>query len=414
MAQLSDDCFAFGGALLTLDAARAMILAQVGPVDGMERVGLHEADGRVLATDVVAPMDLPPFDNSAVDGYAVRLAGLEHGGRLPVSGRLAAGAVARPLVEGTARRIFTGAALPPGADTVFMQEDVRLDAGEVQLPPGLRRGSNTRPHGEDIAQGAMALRAGLRLRPQDLALAAALGITELAVRRPIRVALFSTGDELVEPGQPASRAQRYDSNRVLLAAMARRTGAGVTDLGILPDKLDTIIGALRKAARSHDLILTSGGVSAGEEDHVRAAVEAIGRLTFWRLAVKPGRPVAMGVVDGVPVVGLPGNPVAAFVTFALIARPLLAALAGSEIQALPMLQVQAAFPYRKKAGRREYVRVRLRPNADGIAIAHKHGVDGAGILTSLTETDGLAELADDVTVVSPGETVAFLPYAVLF
>jgi len=413
MAQLSDDCFAFGGALLTLDAARAMIMAQVRPVDGTERVGLHEADGRVLAADMAAPVDLPPFDNSAVDGYAVRLAGLEHGGRLPVLGRLAAGALAQPLVEGTAQRIFTGAALPPGADTVFMQEDVQLDAGQIQLPPGLRPGANTRSRGEDIAQGAVALRAGLRLRPQDLALAAALGLTQLTVRRAIRVALFSTGNELVEPGRPTGPAQRFDSNRVLLAAMARRAGAQVTDLGILPDRLEAITGAIRAAADAHDLILTSGGVSAGEEDHVRAAVEATGRLVFWRLAVKPGRPVAMGVVHGVPFMGLPGNPVAAFVTFAQIARPLIAALAGGGIQPPPTLHVRAAFAYRKKSGRREYVRVRLRPGPDGIAAAYKHEVDGAGILTSLTETDGLAELADDVTTVSPGQAVAFLPYALL-
>ena len=414
MAQLSDDCFAFGGALLTLDAARAMIMAQVGPVEGTESMELHEADGRVLAMDVVAPVDLPPFDNSAVDGYAVRLAGLQDGGRLPVLGRLAAGAPAHPLAEGTAQRIFTGAALPPGADTVFMQEDVRVDGGQVELPPGLRCGANTRPYGEDIAKGALALRAGLRLRPQDLALAAALGVTQLRVRRPIRVALFSTGNELVEPGQPAGPSQRFDSNRMLLAAMARRAGAQVTDLGILPDRLETIIGALRESAGGHDLILTSGGVSAGEEDHVRTAAEAIGHMVFWRLAVKPGRPVAMGVIQGVPFMGLPGNPVAAFVTFAQLARPLIAALAGGTDQPLPALHVPAAFAYRKKAGRREYVRVRLRPGANGLPAVCKHDVDGAGILTSLTETDGLAELADDVTTVSPGDPVAFLPYALLF
>ena len=414
MAQLSDDCFAFGGALLTVDAARAMIVAQVGPVADTEYVGLLEADGRVLAVDVAAPVDLPPFDNSAVDGYAVRLAGLEHGGRLPVVGRLAAGALAQPLAAGTARRIFTGAALPVGADTVFMQEDVRLDAGQVELPAGLRPGANTRPRGEDIAQGDTALRAGLRLRPQDLALAAALGITMLPVRRPVRVALFSTGDELIEPGQPTGPAQRFDSNRLLLAAMARRAGARVTDLGILPDRLEAITAAVLAAASDHDLILTSGGVSAGEEDHVRTAVEAIGRLVFWRLAVKPGRPVAMGVVDGVPFMGLPGNPVAAFVTFAQLARPLIAALAGETLPTLPMLRVPAAFAYRKKAGRREYVRVRLLPGPDGLPVAHKHGVDGAGILTSLTQTDGLAELADDVLAVAPGDSVAVLPYALLF
>ena len=414
MAQLSDDCFAFGGPLLTLDAARAMIAAQVGRIEGTEHVGLPAADGRVLAADVPAPVDLPPFDNSAVDGYAVRLAGLEAGGRLPVLGRLAAGAPARPLIDGSAQRIFTGAALPPGADTVFMQEDVRLDGGHVQLPPGLRPGANTRPRGEDIARGAIALRAGLRLRPQDLALAAALGITMLSVRRPVRVALFSTGDELVEPGQPTGAAQRYDSNRVLLAAMARRAGAQVTDLGILPDRLAAITDALQTAARGHDLILTSGGVSAGEEDHVRTAVEALGRLVFWRLAVKPGRPVTMGVVGSVPFMGLPGNPVAAFVTFAQLTRPMLAALAGCRFEPPPTLRLPAAFAYRKKAGRREYVRARLLPDPNGVIAAHRHEVEGAGILTSLTETDGLIELADDVTRVTPGDIVAFLPYALLF
>jgi len=414
MAQLSDDCFAFGGPLLTLDAARAMIAAQVRRIEGTERVGLLAADGRVLAADLVAPVDLPPFDNSAVDGYAVQLAGLEKGGRLPVSGRLAAGEPAQPLIEGSAQRIFTGAALPPGADTVFMQEDVRLDAGHVHVPPGLRPGANTRPRGEDIARGALALRAGLRLRPQDLALAAALGVTGLSICRPVRVALFSTGDELVEPGQPTGAAQRYDSNRVLLAAMAKRAGAQVTDLGILPDRLVAITDALQAAARGHDLILTSGGVSAGEEDHVRTAVEALGRLVFWRLAVKPGRPVTMGVVGGVPFMGLPGNPVAAFVTFAQLARPMLAALAGSPFESSPTLRLPAAFAYRKKAGRREYVRAQLLPGPDGTIAAHKHEVDGAGILTSLTETDGLVELADDVTRVAPGDIVAFMPYALLF
>ncbi len=413
MAQLSGDGFV-GAPPLTLDAARAMIEAQIGPVEGTEQVGLLEADGRVLAADIAATVDLPPFDNSAVDGYAVRLPGLEAGGRLPVRGRLAAGAVAEPLAEGSARRIFTGAPLPPGADTVFMQEDVRLDAGHMEVPPGQQPGANTRRRGEDIARGAIALRAGLRLRPQDLALAAALGIVTLPVRRRVRMALFSTGNELVEPGSPAGPAQRHDSNRVLLAAMARRAGAQVTDCGILPDRLDAITGALRQAARGHDLVLTSGGVSAGEEDHVRAAVEAMGRLAFWRLGVKPGRPVAMGVLGGVPFMGLPGNPVAAFVTFAQLAHPMLAALAGSRFQPSPVLRVPSAFAWRKKAGLREYVRARLLPGPDGLPMAHKHGVDGSAILTSLTQTDGLIELVEDVTQVSPGDVVAFLPYGLLF
>jgi molybdopterin molybdotransferase len=419
MAQLSDDCFAFGGELLTVAAATRAI-ATIDCVATAECVRLDAADGRVLAEDVIAPVDLPPFDNAAVDGYAVRLADVRDGGTLPVDGRLAAGAlIAEPLRPITARRIFTGAALPAGADTIFMQEDVRLDGeGRVQLPAGLKQGANTRPTGEDIAAGALALRQGQILRPQHLALAAALGLPTLTVRAPIRIALFSTGDELVDAGLPTSAGQRYDANRVLLAALARRAGALVTDLGILPDRRDTVAAALAEAAHGHDLILTSGGISVGEEDHVRSAVEASGRLTFWRLAIKPGRPVAMGTVAkrtgaGTPFVGLPGNPVAAFITFVHVARPLIAALAGARIEPAMRFPVRAAFSYRKKAGRREYVRVRIEQGDDGSLTAHKHPVEGAGILTSLTETAGLVELPEPVTRVAPGDAVLYLPYELL-
>ena len=414
MAQLSDDCFAFGGRLQTLDAALALIQAGVSCVAGVETVPLLAADGRILAADIAAPVDLPPFGNSAVDGYAVRLADLDAGPVLPVSGRLAAGSLAEPLLPGTARRIFTGAVLPPGADTVFMQEDVQAEGQGVRFPPGLRPGANTRPRGEDIAAGALALPHGVRLRPQDLALAAALGLDALPVRMPVRVALFSTGDELVDPGAPAGPAQRFDSNRVLLAALLRRAGAAVTDFGILPDRRDAVAGRLRDAAPAHDLVLTSGGVSAGEEDHVRAAVEAAGRLVFWRLAIKPGRPVAMGEVGGTPFLGLPGNPVAAFVTFAFVARPLILALGGALAASPVPLPVPAAFHYRKKSGRREYVRVRLAPGPDGTLCAHKYEVDGAGILTSLTRTAALAEIRDEVTVVAPGDAVGCFGYEALF
>lgn len=416
MAQLSDDCFAFGGPLLPLEEAARLIAARVRPVEGVRRVPLARADGGVLAEDLAAAIDLPRFANSAVDGYAVRFDDLSAGLPLPVLGRLPAGAAASEcLARGTARRIFTGAALPDGADTVFMQEDVRLDeGGRACLPPGLKRGANTRPRGEDIAAGTPALPRGRRLRPQDLALAAALGARELLLRRPPRVALFSTGDEVVEPGDVPGPAQLFDCNRVLLAALARRAGAEVSDLGILRDRGDAIAGSIAAAARDHDLVLTSGGVSTGEEDHVRRAVEATGRLVFWRLAIKPGRPVAMGVVGGVPFIGLPGNPVAAFVTFVHVARPLIDALAGAAPSPRPTLPVRAGFAYRKKTGRREYVRVRLEPMAEGGFRAIKHPRDGAGVLTSLTETDGLAELPEAVVAVAPGDAVEFLPYASLF
>ena len=282
------------------------------------------------------------------------------------------------------------------------------DAG-VRLPPGLKRGANTRPAGEDIAPGALALTAGERLRPQDLALAAALGQTELDVRRPLRIALFSTGDELVDPGQAPGPAQRFDSNRILLAALCRRAGAHITDLGILPDDREAIAQALTAAAADHHAILTSGGVSAGEEDHVRDALERAGRLAWWRLAIKPGRPVAMGEVGDALFMGLPGNPVAAFVTFARLARPMLAALAGETYRPAIPIAVPAAFAHRKKPGRREYLRVRVENGR-----AHQHEIEGAGILTSLTQTDGLAEIPDDTTKIAPGDPIGFLPFPSLF
>jgi molybdopterin molybdotransferase len=308
--------------------------------------------------------------------------------------------------------------MPPGADTVFMQEDVQVDGDIVTVPPGLKAGANRRLAGEDARAGAVVLPAGRHLGVQDVALAAAVGLTHLTVRRRVRVALFSTGDEIVEPGTTRSPAALYDANRYLLAGLARRLGADVTDLGILPDNADVLAGAIRDAATTHDLVLTSGGVSTGEADHVRSAVERIGSLVFWRVAIKPGRPVAMGVVrtdsnETAAFVGLPGNPVAAFVTFARVVRPLLMRLAGAVPSSLIALPVRASFAYRKKTGRREYVRVKLRRLADGSVEAEKFAQDGAGVLTSLTETDGLVELPEDITDIAPGTVVGFLSYASL-
>ena len=276
-------------------------------------------------------------------------------------------------------------------------------------PAGQILGANTRRRGEDVARGDVALPAGRRLRPQDLALAAALGIEAVTATRRPRVALFSTGDEMVERGDHPGAAQRFDSNRIMLAALLARAGAEVTDLGILPDDGGAIAAAIAAAAPRHDLVLTSGGVSVGEEDHVKAAVSAHGTLALWRLALKPGRPLAFGRVGPVPFVGLPGNPVAAFVTFARVLRPLLARLAG-ETYAATHFSVVADFDHAKRRGLREYVRVALRRDGAGILRADKPGVEGAAILTSLTRTDGLAELAEDVTQVRPGDVVAFLPY----
>jgi molybdopterin molybdotransferase len=416
MAQLSDDCFAFGGPLMSVDDAVAIIAARVMPVQEVESVDLKHADGRVLAGAIEAPLPLPPFTNSAVDGYAVRSADLSDNEQtFTVAARIQAGAPAQaPIEPGHAVRIFTGAPMPQGADTVFMQEDVRLDeAGRVVLPPGLKAGANVRPAGEDIAAGTLALPAGQRLRPQHIALAAAFGLTRLEVRRRIRVAVFSTGNEVVPPGAPRATAQLFDSNRFMLMAMLRRLGCEVGDLGILPDDRASLAGALKKAAGAHDLILTSGGVSTGEEDHVKAGVESVGRLVLWRMAIKPGRPVAMGIIDGTPLIGLPGNPVASFVTFVHVVRPAVLALAGALSETLVPMPVRAAFAYKKKAGRREYVRVNLRKAADGALEAEKFPREGAGLLSSLVQTDGLVELGEDITRVEPGELVGFLGYASL-
>ncbi|NKC29776.1 molybdopterin molybdotransferase MoeA [Falsiroseomonas selenitidurans] len=415
MAQLSDDCFAFGGRLMAVEEAQALIADRIPPLPGTAPVPLRAALGRVLAGALRAPLPLPPFFNAAVDGYAFRHADLAAEGetRLPIAGRLQAGQPPSPLCPGTALRIFTGAAMPEGADTVMMQEDAQEEGGAVLLVPGLKRGANCRPAGEDVPEGALALPAGRRLSPPDIGLAAALGLTTLPVRPLVRVGVFSTGDELAEPGTALGPARTYDSNRFTLLALLAGLPVDATDLGILPDEPAATAAALAGAAARHDLLLTSGGVSTGEADHVRAAIGAGGSLVFWRLAIKPGRPAAMGVVGGTPVVGLPGNPVAAVVTFLHLARPLVLRLAGALAEPLPRFVAEAGFAYRKKAGRREYVRVRLVPGEE-LPLAQKFAREGAGLLTSLTQSDALVELPEGITQVSPGDRVAVLPFRGVF
>ncbi|HVC54077.1 MAG TPA: gephyrin-like molybdotransferase Glp [Stellaceae bacterium] len=413
MAQLSDDCFAFGGELLSVDAALALIGERVAAVAGAQTVPLAAAAGRVLARDLVAGINVPPHANSAVDGYAVAHADLSPGADtvLPIGGRAAAGhPLGRALRRGEAIRIFTGAPMPEGADTVMMQEDCRVEGDSVRLAPGLKQGANRRHAGEDIATGAVALSAGRRLRPADLGLAAALGHDRLPVFAPLRVALLSTGDEVREPGGELPVGAIYDANRIMLAAMLARLGCAVSDLGIRPDRAEALADTLDAASRSHDLIVTSGGVSTGEEDHVRTAIERLGRLHFWRLAIKPGRPVALGQVGGVPLVGLPGNPVAAALTFAILARPLILRLSGA-VEPPPLtFPVQAGFAYKKRAGRREYVRATLRRDGDAL-IAHKYPKDGAGILSSVVNSDGFAIVGEEATQLAPGAIIDFLPFS---
>jgi molybdopterin molybdotransferase len=416
MAQLSDDCFAFSGGLMPVEEAVRLMSEQVPPIAETETVPLGQAQGRVIADDVVAAISVPSFDNSAVDGYAVRHADIAASGEtvLRIVDRVTAGArPQQPLGPGEAARIFTGAPMPRGADTVYMQEDCRTEGESLIVPAGLKRNANYRFTGEDIRAGDIAIEKGRRLLPADIALAAALGLDRLKVRRRVRVALFSTGDEVVEPGTNRPPAAIHDSNRYLLLGLLQRLGVEAHDLGILPDDPESLTAAIGAAASGHDLVLTSGGVSTGEADHVKSAVERLGKLVFWRLAIKPGRPVAMGVIGGTAFVGLPGNPVAVFVTFITVVRPLIFRLAGATIEPLTLFPARATFHYKKKQGRREYVRATIRPfvSGSGVAEVDKHPAEGAGLLTSITRTSGFVLLPPDIVRVEPGAWVDFLPYA---
>lgn len=414
MAQLSDDCFAAGDELMPFDEALALMGRRLVPVVGREFVSLAEADNRVLAEDVVAAIEVPPDDNSAVDGYAFRFADLASGAdtTFAIVGRASAGhPFDGPVPAGGSVRIFTGAPMPADCDTVVMQEDVRPAGGVVVVPPGLKAGANRREAGEDIRKDQLLLKGGRRLGAADLGVAASAGRAELSVFAPLKVALFSTGDELCEPGRPLPPGAIHDSNRHVLRALLARLGAEVDDLGILPDRAATIREALADAAAGHHLILTSGGVSVGEEDHVRDAVEKLGSLYLWRLAIKPGRPVALGQIGAAAFAGLPGNPVAVVLTFIRVVRPMIEILGGAEPGPPMLYSVRAGFDYRKKRGRREWVRVRLGTGDDGAPVAHEFPRQGAGILMSVVDSDGVLELPEAMEELKAGDMAPFFSFA---
>ncbi|GGJ81462.1 molybdopterin molybdenumtransferase MoeA [Pseudomonas matsuisoli] len=393
---------------MPLEAAleRLLALAVAAPIREQEQVALHEADGRVLAEPLIASLDLPPWDNSAMDGYALRLADLERQ-PLAVSQRIQAGTAPGPLKPGTCARIFTGAPMPAGADTVEMQENCEVDDdGCVRFLGTLKPGQNVRPQGQETRAGDTVLAAGTRLGPVELGLAASLGFDTLAVRRRPRVALISTGDELIEPGRTLAPGQIYNSNRRLLASWIERLGFTVIDGGILPDDLERTRTALASLADA-DLILSTGGVSVGEADFLGAALREAGELTFWKLAIKPGKPLTCGHYRGTPVIGLPGNPASTLVTFGLLARPYLLRRLGVERVEPLGFDVPCGFDWSKPGGRREYLRARLE---DGRVVPYAN--QSSGVLRSASWADGLAEIREGTTP-KMNDRVRFIPFSEL-
>jgi molybdopterin molybdotransferase len=399
--------------LRPLDEALADLLAQARPLQGQESVSTFEADGRVLAQDLVSALQVPPQDNSAMDGYAVRRAEIaDEGVALPVSQRIPAGTAAQPLQPGTVARIFTGAAVPAGADAIVMQEDTEAVDGSVRILRMPDAGQWIRRSGEDVTRGSVVLSKGERLGPAACGLAASIGLEKLPVARRPRVALFSTGDELVMPGAVPPQQMKpgaiYNSNRFFLRQLLARLGCEVTDFGIVPDQREATVQALRQAAQAHDLILTSGGVSVGEEDHIKPAVQQLGSLQLWQVAIKPGKPFAYGQVEAAHFIGLPGNPVSSFVTFVLLVRPFLLRLQGAIRLAPRPLLLPAHFDWKRADQRREFLRVR-RNEAQGLDLFANQS---SGVLTSAVWGDGLVDNPPSKPI-AHGDAVSFLSLAEL-
>jgi len=396
--------------VLTADQLLEELLKRARGLTQTEAVPVELALGRVLAQPQVATISVPPLDNSAMDGYAVRAAECAPGALLAVSQRIAAGQVGEVLAVGSVARIFTGAPVPPGADAVVMQEHCTVDGDKMQINHQPEPGENIRRAGEDIHPGDTILAAGTRLDAAAMGLAASVGLAELPVYRRLKVASFSTGDELVQPGTALGAGQIYNSNRYTLAGLVQGLGCEWLDLGSVPDTLAATLGALQRAAAMADVVITSGGVSVGEEDHVKAAVEQLGKIDLWKVAMKPGKPLVYGRVGEADFIGLPGNPVSTFVTFVLFARPFLLSRMGV-VDVLPKTyRVLAAFDWAKPGERREFLRARLVVSAEGVLQAQLFPNQSSGVLTSAVWADGLVDI-DIGRTVTRGELVRFIPFS---
>lgn len=399
--------------LLSFEETLAQLLDNAAPLTEVETIPLIDADGRILASNVVAAMDVPSFDNSAMDGYALNISNFDQRiSGLPVVQRIAAGQVGTVLAADSAARIFTGAPIPPGCNAVVPQEDVEVHDDRITVLRAVAAGQHIRRIGEDIEAGSIILEAGRRLAAQDLSLATSVGIANVSVRRKLKVGIFFTGDELALPGDTLKPGAIYNSNRFALTAQLSRLGCIVNDYGNVPDDRTATIGALAFAAEENHVVITCGGVSVGEEDHVKEAVAAQGQLRMWRVAMKPGKPLAFGRVGRAAFIGLPGNPVSAFLTFSLLARPFLLKSMGATLEPMRPLYLPAAFEWPKADTRREFLRARLIYDAQGQARVAIYPKQGSAVMSGVVWAEGLADIAPGRTV-AQGELVPYIPFTAL-
>jgi molybdopterin molybdotransferase len=417
MAELAGGCGcdSVSQALVPYEEALERLLAQAVCVGETQALLLNDALGRVLAKDIVSQIDVPPADNTSMDGYAIRSADVMDGKqtRLKIDQRITAGETGGEVSAGTAARIFTGAPIPPGADAVIMQEQVTLEDDEAVFDVAVKAGQNIRPAGQDIRAGQTIMQAGTLLRPQELGLAASIGIDKLEVYRRPRVGIFFTGDELVDPGRPLKPGQIYDSNRYTLNGLLASLQCDIIDLGIVGDTLEQTVDAIQRATAQADLVITSGGVSVGEEDHVRIALEQLGELKMWKLNIKPGKPLALGLVNDTSFIGLPGNPVSVFATFGLFVSPFIKKMQGRRACLPRSIPVVSGFDWPKPDRRREFARARLVVGDDNIARAELYPNQCSGVLMSTSWADGFVIIPEN-RAVATGDPLGYLPFSELF
>ena len=408
-----DACYSQPAALKPMDEALQHLLSLASPITETETLATENTLGRILASEQTSNINVPGYDNSAMDGYAIRSADCnQNDATLTVNQRIPAGTIGSELEPNCAARIFTGAPIPASADAVVMQEECEVDGNQLSLQRRIKAGENIRPRGNDIAAGSSVLESGIRIRPQEMAQAASVGLATLPVYRQLKIATFTTGDEIINPGTQLKDGQIYNSNRYIISGLLQGMGCEVIDLGRVADDFSATKKALLNAATKADLILTTGGVSVGEEDHVKNAVAEIGELNLWRIRIKPGKPLAYGVIEGTPFFGLPGNPVSSFVTFLLLVRPYLRKMQGIEHPENIPQQVRAGFNWDRARKRREFARVKLNKDSSGNVQAELYPKQGSDVLSSMTWADGLAEIPEDQTI-KIGQLIDYYPFSEL-